>query len=97
MVTIQETTSRELKTPEDILAYLKQRHDESQSGGLVSGEAVDITARAGMPPEFAVGDVAIFVCDVPGSPFAYILALNASGQPMAIQVQRSNLTKRATA
>ena len=97
MVTVQETKSRELATSADIVAYLGERYAAASSGDLAPGDAVDVTSRAGMPPEFAVGDVAIFICDVPGQPFAYILALNSSGREMAVQVQRSNLTKRVAA
>ncbi|MBY0258997.1 hypothetical protein [Methylobacterium sp.] len=97
MITVQETKSRELATPADIVAYLSERYAAATAGDLAPGDAVDISARAGMPPEFAAGDVAIFLCDVPSQPFAYILALNSGGREMAVQVQRSNLTKRATA
>lgn len=94
MITVKETKSRELTTPADIVAYLGERYETMQGGDLAPGDAVDITSRAGMPPEFAIGDVAVFLCDVPNQPFAFILALHAFGNEMAVQVQRSSLTKR---
>lgn len=97
MITVQETRTRELATPGDIVAYLGERYAAMGASDLAPGDAVDITARAGMPPEFAVGDVAVFLCDVPSQPFAFILALNAAGREMAVQVQRANLAKRSAA
>ena len=95
MITIQETKSRELTSPEEIVGYLQQRYAEVKPSEFAPGEAVDITARAGIPPEFAVGDVAVFLCSVPNQPFSYILALNSTGREIAIQVQTSNLNRRA--
>jgi hypothetical protein len=97
MVTIQETKTRDLNSPDEIVAYLQQRYGEMEASEFKPGEAVTLVSRAGLPQDFAVGDVAVFLSAVPNQPFASILCLNAAGREIAVQAQTLSLAKRTAA
>ncbi|KQQ23745.1 hypothetical protein ASF53_05320 [Methylobacterium sp. Leaf123] len=95
MLTFAESRQRTLNTPDEIAAYLGETFQGMQDQSpFQTGEAVDITSRAGLSPEIAVGDVGVVLCDLPGQLFSWVLVFTAGGQQIAIQVQTDNLAKR---
>lgn len=98
MITVQETKSRQLSGPDEIAAYLAE-----QAVGVLAdapfrpGDAVDLTSRNGLLPNLAVGNVAIYLADVPHQPWSHILCLNEAGAAVPVQVQTANLTRRGVA
>lgn len=94
MVTATEKTDRTLSTPDEIAAYLGARYEAmGASARFKPGDPVRVTARAGMPPDLAIGDVVVVVASMPGTPFTYILSLHSSGSEIIVQVMTDNLTK----
>lgn len=95
MVTVTETSKRTLEGRDEIAAYLEQCYGQMHEGAVFRiGEVVDIVARAGVPPDVGVGDVAVWILEAAGTPWSHILALTASGTPILIQIQTDNLAKR---
>lgn len=98
MVTVTETSQRELKTSDDIAAYLQQGYQQMvEDGPFVPGELVNIATRAGMAPEIGAGDVAIFLVAVSGTPWSNVMLLTSGGLRIVIQVPTGNLAKREQA
>ncbi len=98
MLTVSETRQRTLNTPDEIAVYLDEIfRGMAEESPFETGETVAITSRAGLPPEIAVGDVGIMLCDLPGQLFSWVLVLTSGGQRMAVQVQTANLAKREPA
>lgn len=95
MVTITETTQRELNTVEEIIDHLRQGYDAmAASAPFATGDLVDITSRAGIPPDTGVGDVAIFLASETGSPWSSVMLLTGGGNRIITAVPTENLTKR---
>lgn len=96
MVTIKITSEKTLDTADDIAAFLREDYSRmTDNSKLMPGEAVDITNRAGLPPEIAVGDVGIVLFSEPSpSPFTHVRLLHSNGSLMTMQLQTTCLTKR---
>lgn len=97
MVTVKIMTERSLDTPEDIAAYLSEHHQaQVERSPFAAGEVVAIVSRAGMMPEFGMGDVAVVLLVEPApSPYSTVRVLHANGSVMTLQVQTANLATRA--
>ncbi|NEU14317.1 hypothetical protein G3T14_19610 [Methylobacterium sp. BTF04] len=94
MVTVNITSQRTLDTPDDIAAFLSESYESADGAAFKPGDLVNV-ARAGLPPEMGVGDVAIVLYDDPKpSPYTTVRMLHASGALMTFQAQTTNLTKR---
>jgi hypothetical protein len=96
MVTVKLTSEKTLNTPEDIAAFLQESYaDLASRAAFQPGEVVSISSRAGMMPDFGVGDVGVVVFSEPApAPFTHVRLLHANGSTMTIQVQTANLSKR---
>jgi hypothetical protein len=99
MVTVKLTSEKTLDTPEEIAAFLQESYaDLSGRSAFKPGDVVSITSRAGMMPDFGVGDVGVVVFSEPApAPFTHLRLLHANGSTMTIQVQTANLGKRDAA
>lgn len=97
MITVNVTSRRTLDTADDIAAFLKENYASGSGGVFASGDVVTI-ARAGLPPEIGVGDVAIVLFDEPApNPYTTVRLLHANGSLITFQAQTANLTKREVA
>lgn len=97
MITIVETSkkTRTLNTPEDVAEFLRRTHrSQVRNAKFKYGEVVQITNRAGIPPDICIGDRAVYLYEDTGGHTARVLALNAGGAPAQFPVQLVNLAKR---
>ncbi len=95
MVTVTETSTRTLSTPDEIAAFLDQRFAQMvASSPFKTGEAVRIADRAGLPADLGAGDVATWLFEMPGTAWSNVLLLSATGTPLVVQVASGNLAKR---
>ncbi|MGX5777020.1 hypothetical protein [Methylorubrum zatmanii] len=98
MVTITETAQRELSTVEEIIDHLRQGYDAmAATSPFAAGDLVDISSRAGIPPDTGIGDVAIFLVSVSGTPWSTVMLLTGGGNRIITAVPTENLTKRDAA
>lgn len=95
MITVTETSTRTISTPEEIAAFLQSCYDQAvASTPFAAGEMVIIARRDGITPEVGAGGVAIFLLAMPESPFSHVLLLTADGLRIVTQVPTGNLAKR---
>lgn len=96
MLTFSESRQRTLNTPDEIAAYLAETFAGMQErSAFTPGQVVDITNRSGLSAEIGVGDVGVLLCDLPDQLFSWVLVFTSGGQQIAIQVQTSNIARRA--
>lgn len=97
MVTVTETSTRTLASPDEIAAFLEQRFAQMvTTSPFKTGESVRIADRAGLPADLGAGDVGLMLMDVPGA-WSHVLLLTTTGMPVVVQVASSNLAKRVAA
>ncbi len=95
MITVTETSTRQLTSPDEIAAFLEQRFAQMvETSPFKPGEAVHLASRAGLPSDLGVGDVGLMLLDVPGA-WSHVMLLTANGAPIVVQVASGNLAKRA--
>lgn len=96
MITVTETSTRTISTPDEIAAYLQTRYEQAvECARFATGEMVSIERRDGITPEVGAGGVAIFLIAMPESPFSHVLLLTADGLRIVTQVPTGNLAKRS--
>lgn len=98
MVTVTETLTRTLSSPDEIAAFLEQRFAQIvASYSFKTGDVVRIADRAGLPADLGAGDVGMWLFEVPGTGWSNVLLLTAAGVPLVAQVASGNLAKRVAA
>jgi hypothetical protein len=98
MVTVTETSTRTLSSPDEIADFLEQRFVQMISASpFKSGGSVRITDRAGLPADLGAGDVGMWLFERPGTAWSDVLLLTATGIPIVVQVASANLAKRVAA
>ncbi|GEP11440.1 hypothetical protein MMMDOFMJ_3156 [Methylobacterium gnaphalii] len=83
MLTLRQTKVEEttLDTPEAIADHVHAEFARRQGAApFQNGDRVRIANRAGIPPEFIVGDVGtVMLCDPEFSPLTTLMGVNSSG------------------
>lgn len=96
MITVTETSTRTISTPEEIAAYLLDGYEQSvASTPFAPGELVTIARRDGITPEVGAGDVAIFLFSMRGSPWSEVLLVTSGGMRIVTVLPTGNLARRA--
>lgn len=92
MITVTETSKRELATPEEILAFLSERYAAQDPDRFAPGTRVRIKSRTGLGPEYGIGDVGVVLFDgAATAAWVHVLVLNTAGLLVVMQMPRDSL------
>ena len=96
MITVTETSKRDLATPEAILAFLSERYTAQEPDRFAPGTRVRLKSRTALGPEYGIGDVGVVLFDgTATAAWVHVLLLNVAGLLVVVQIPRDNLEAEA--